>query len=554
MLQLNPVVGDVSGNTQAILDAYRQAVADGADMAVTGELALIGYPPRDLLERRDLLLQQDTALRGLAEETTIPLLVGVAERNESSVGNPLFNTVVFLHDGLIQEQTFQKQLLPTYDVFDEHRYFEPGAGGAPTIEVQKTRVGVLVCEDIWNGIESEGGRHRYDHDPIDQYKGKIDVLLVVNASPYYWGKADVRERLVKRVAAAVGATVVYVNQVGGNDELIFDGRSFAVLEGGDVIAAAPAFTPAVVLVDTEETTPIPYPNDSKNYGDLLHALELGLSDYVKKVGAFNGVLLGLSGGIDSALVAVIAARALGADAVKAVAMPSKFSSDASVIDARGLAKNIGIELLTIPIEGVYTAFGKMLEPHIGWEDPLEVTEENIQARARGVTLMAISNREQRLVLGTGNKSEFAMGYATLYGDMAAGLLVISDLPKTTVYGLAEYINKDGEVIPNNTITKPPSAELRPNQKDSDSLPDYAVLDPILHEYIEERLGPEDIIAKGHPGELVRRVVTAVDRMEFKRRQAAPGLRVTGKAFGSGRRLPIAHRVKISMMGDPTPHH
>ena len=557
-LQFNPTIGDISGNTVKISEAYQRAVADGVDLVVTTELALLGYPPRDLLEREDLLAQQDIALAQLAAGAgVVPLLVGIAERNTSPTGNALYNAVAVLRDGEMLPQTARKQLLPTYDVFDERRHFEPGTSEPFVFDVNGQRIGVLLCEDIWNGIEEAGGRHRYDHDPVRALAGRADVLIVLNASPYFWGKGTLRKELVAGVAKRANAPVVYINQTGGNDELVFDGRSFAVNAKGEVIAAAPAFAETTLPVElggAEELNSsiarklvspnTVYPDDKDNLEDLREALVLGIRDYVAKVGGFpGGVLLGLSGGIDSALVATLAAEALGPENVKAVSMPSGYSSQGSKDDAAELAKNLGIEMLTIPIEAAYAAFGTMLFPAIGWEAPLEVTEENVQSRIRGVTLMAISNREKRLVLGTGNKSEFAMGYATLYGDMAAGLLVIADLPKTLVYRLAKHYNREREIIPHAILTKAPSAELRPNQKDTDSLPPYDVLDPLLHDYIEERMGPDALIAKGHDKKLVAKVVRAVDGMEFKRRQAAPGLKVTAKAFGGGRRLPIAAKVR-----------
>lgn len=549
-LQLNFTIGDVLGNSRKIQDGYAEAVADGADLVVTSELALLGYPPKDLLEREDLIQQQDDELQNLATKIGhTPLIVGVAERNPGE-GKLLYNAAIMLQEGGVTDVRARKQLLPTYDVFDEHRHFEPWKEGTLVAEISGERVGVLICEDIWAGSESETTRV-YEEDPTDILKGHADVLIVLNASPYYLGKGDVREELVVDLAKRLNMPVVYANQVGGNDDLIFDGRSFAVDGVGRVIAAAKPFVEEVLHIDTtsdKETSSekeVLYPHDGEDLEQLRRALVLGIADYVSKTGAFSGgATLGLSGGIDSALVAALAVEALGKDAVKAVAMPSKFSSEGSVLDAEALAENLGIELLHIPIDDAYSAFGEMLRSPIGWEEPVEVTEENVQSRIRGLTLMAISNREGRIVLGTGNKSEFAMGYATLYGDMAAGLLVIADLPKTLVYRLAEHINKDGEIIPRNTIEKPPSAELRPDQVDTDSLPPYEVLDPLLHDYVEERLGPKALVAKGHDPQLVERIIAAVDRTEFKRRQAAPGLRVTGKAFGGGRRLPIAAKVNI----------
>lgn len=538
-IQHNPTIGDIAGNTEKIRSAYLDAAKEGADLVVAPELALLGYPPKDLLEREDFIRRQNEALEELARDIgSTPLLIGAAELNPGE-GKLLYNAAIMLSEGEVTDTRARKQLLPTYDVFDEHRHFAPWRDGTLVTEIAGKRVGILICEDIWAGSETQNTRI-YQEDPAKILTGHAEVLIVLNASPYYLGKGDVRKILVSKLAKRIKMPVIYVNQVGGNDELLFDGRSFATNASGEVIAQAPSFREAVLHIDLDTNQRADVVSDAESLEELKAALLMGIRDYVEKTGAFpGGAVLGLSGGIDSALVAALAAEALGSKKVKALAMPSKFSSEGSISDAEALAKNLGIELLRVPIEPAYQALGEMLHSPIGWEDPVEVTEENVQSRIRGLLLMAVSNRERRIVLGTGNKSEFAMGYATLYGDMAAGLLVIADLPKTLVFALAEHMNRDGEVIPRSIIEKPPSAELRPNQQDTDSLPPYDVLDPILEDYIEELMDVEALVAAGHDAEIAKRVVAAVDRMEFKRQQAAPGLKVTNKAFGSGRRMPIA---------------
>lgn len=541
ILQHNFIVGDVAGNAQKIRAGYLKARESGAELVVSTELALLGYPPRDLLERPALIDAQLRALGELSEGINdVPLIVGFAEPNTESRGKPLFNAAAVLHQGKVVH-TQRKALLPTYDVFDEYRYFEPYKKPQEPPELSGKRIGVLVCEDIWNGIEDPRGRKQYQYDPVEALSGKkLDALIVINGSPYWWGKGDARFQLASAVAKYVRAPVIYSNQVGGNDELIFDGRSFAVDKEGACIGVGKTFEEDIIVVDCENSRAVSFAPDTDDLADVESALILGLRDYLDKVGKFpGGAVIGLSGGIDSALVACLAARALGKEHVLGVSMPSPFSSRASIEDAKLLAQNLGIALKIIPIEEVFRAYQAILKPAIGWFNPPTTTEENIQARIRGMILMAIANRERRIVLGTGNKSELAMGYATLYGDMAAGLGVISDLPKTLVYRLARFLNQSQEIIPRNTIEKPPSAELRPNQKDTDSLPPYDELDPILHEYLEERKGPEELVASGYNRSLVERVVKSVDAMEFKRRQMAPGLKVTTKAFGTGRRMPIA---------------
>ena len=545
VLQQNLVVGDVAGNARRIQAGYGAALEAGAELVVSSELSLLGYPPLDLLQRQDVIDQQLAALDELAATSSVPLVVGFAERNPEPTGKPLFNAAAVLAGGRLAAVR-RKALLPTYDVFDERRYFEPYTKPQGAVSVNGYRLGLLICEDIWSGLELPAHRKLYRDDPVAGLAGRrLDAVLVINGSPYWWGKGGVRLDLAADVARRLEAPVVYSNQVGGNDELVFDGRSFAVDAHGAPIGAAKPFAEQTLLVDLEYAAHVSWASDGGNLADVEAAFVLGLRDYLDKVAAFpGGAVLALSGGIDSALVACLGAEALGADSMLAVTMPSRFSSPAGVEDARTLAANLGLELRTIPIDGLYRAFQSALEPELGWVDPPQVTEENIQSRIRGAIVMAIANRERRIVLGTGNKSELAMGYCTLYGDMAAGLGVISDLPKTLVHQLAGFVNRRRPVIPERVLAKPPSAELRPGQRDTDSLPPYEQLDPILHAYIEEEQSPEKLASAGFDPVLVAQVVGTVERMEFKRRQMAPGLKVTSKAFGSGRRLPIAAQVRL----------
>lgn len=549
LLQQNFIVGDLEENSAKILWGYEEAVKKGATLVVSSELSIFGYPPRDLLENKELVERQLRITEDLAKHIgDVPLILGIAEPNPAKIGKPLFNSAAFLRNGKIRE-TRRKALLPTYDVFDEYRYFEPYTGPQLPISYNGVNVGILVCEDIWNGTEDPDGRREYRIDPVAELlKHKPDILVVINGSPYFWGKGDVRFRLLQNIAKKYAVPVYYSNQIGGNDELIFDGRSFAVETSGMYAGAAMPFREDIFIIDSKDPQNTPYRSDEGNLSEIQSALILGVRDYVEKIHGFpGGAVLGLSGGIDSALTAVIAVEALGAQKVFGVAMPSRYSSKESVEDAKKLAENLRIPFRIIPIDEGFKSYQAMLKPIIGWNDPPktgDATEENIQARIRGMLLMAIANRERRIVLGTGNKSELAVGYATLYGDMAAGLGVISDLPKTLVYKLSEFINRGKEIIPQRIIEKPPSAELRPNQKDTDSLPPYDILDAILEFYVEKRMGRNEIIAKGFEEELVKRIIKMVNSAEFKRRQMAPGLKITGKAFGTGRRMPIAANVNF----------
>ena len=548
MLQQNFTVGDIEGNTKKIMDGYREACDRGVELVVSSELGLFGYPPKDLLERKEYLLKQNEVL-----ETLLPhigdaaLILGAADRNIFE-GKPLHNSALVLRDRSIPYRR-HKSLLPTYDVFDESRYFESGNPKAVTIFAHKgLNVGILICEEIWNGTENPYGEKLYSYDPVGRIKDRLrhpQILIVINASPYYWGKGNVRFSLVSGIAQELYCTVVYVNQVGGNDDLIFDGRSFAVDKNGNCISAAKLFEEDIVIVDTKSKIEVSYPFDLNQTKDLYDALVLGTRDYVLKTG-HDFAVVALSGGIDSAVTAHIAVEALGRENVMGVGMPSPFSSQDSIDDAWELAKILGIVFCAIPIFNIYDACGKALKPVIGWYEPGsvngDVTEENIQARIRGLQVMAITNRKGKrkpLLISTGNKSETAMGFCTLYGDTAGGFAPLSDVLKTDVYNLANYICRFRNQIPKSTLTKAPTADLRPNQKDEDSLPPYRILDPILHLYIEEQKGFEEIVSSGHDEATVRRVIDQVNKNEFKRRQMPLGLKVTSKAFGTGRRWPIA---------------
>lgn len=546
MLQLNFTVGDLRGNAEKILVGYKMAVEQGAELVVSTELGIFGYPPKDMLEIASYVEEQYEIFRELERQVgDVGLVIGIAEPNKGN-GKPLFNRAFLVQNGnLIQWET--KTLLPTYDVFDEDRYFEPNHySNAMVIKYKGKRLGMLICEDIWAGDEDSRGLSLYQKDPVYKFVDQpIDILIVPNGSPYYWGKGSVRFELVKDIATKIGCSVVYVNEVGGNDELVFDGRSFAVNKFGECIAAAAPFVEDICMVDTESIRQNgQYQFDKDQFQDLYDALVLGVRDYLTKIGAAQkGALVAISGGIDSAVVAKIAVDALGPDRVLGVSLPSSFSSEGSISDAKELARNLGIKLSVVPIADVYNVFGETVKGEIDWRVPGsvkgDVTEENVQARIRGMIMMAFSNRTGRIVLTTGNKSEIAVGYCTLYGDMVGGLAVISDLPKTLVYGLAGYINRVRNQIPESIINKAPSAELAPGQKDEDSLPPYKILDGILQLFVEEKMGLTEIVECGFEETTVRWVINAVTRNEFKRQQMSPGIKVTGKAFGSGRRFPIA---------------
>jgi len=551
MAQLNPTVGDIAGNADRILDAYRRAAAQGADLVLTPELSLLGYPPKDLLMKPRFVADGLAAVEQLAREVSRPaLVVGYADRRAGRRGRPLHNTAALLADGHVVAKV-HKRLLPFYDVFDEMRYFEPG-GEAPVIAYGGLRLGIMVCEDMW-AEEAAGDVARFHrvNPAADLVVAQAEALLVVSASPFMAGKAGLRREVAQALARRYARPVVYVNQVGGNDELLFDGASFAVAADGRVVAQMVAFAEGVEIVEVPAPADAPAvsPDDVLPGGvdELRGALVLGLRDYMRKVG-FTDAVLGLSGGIDSTLVACLAAEAVGAEHVHGVAMPSRYSSRESLEDAEDLARRLGIHFRTIPIDGPHTAFEKVLADAFAGCKP-DVTEENIQARVRGTILMALSNKFGCLVLATGNKSEVSVGYCTLYGDMAGGLAVISDVPKTLVYALCRRINETDprRPVPDRVLTKPPSAELAPDQKDEDSLPPYDVLDPILEMYVRDERSHDDIVAAGFDAGTVARVIRMVDRSEYKRQQAAPGLKVTSRAFGFGRRMPIAQRYEPGEM-------
>lgn len=533
--QINPTVGDLQGNFDKIVKAYDQLADAGADIVIAPELAVPGYPPQDLLFKSRFVPENLEVLDRLQKRLSKPaLLVGFVDRNEGR-GKPFHNAAALLQADQPMQKT-HKSLLPTYDVFDEDRYFQPATQVAP-LNFRGRRVGVTICEDIWT--ERYLPRPLYAVDPlrslVDQ---EAQIILNVSASPFNLRKPAVRREMISGLAGTYQRPIFYCNSVGGNDQLVFDGNSIAVNARGELLAQLPAFEEASVVVDTESAGAATIPSENIT-AELYGALRLGLRDYLAKCG-FKSAVLGLSGGIDSAVVAAIAADALGPENVTGVSMPSQFSSRGSVLDALALSKNLGIQCLQIPIADTFTVFkAQFKEVFAGRTE--DATEENMQARLRGMTLMALSNKFGHLVLSTGNKSELAVGYCTIYGDMAGGLALISDVPKTMIYELARFINRKREIIPVSTIEKPPSAELRPNQKDQDTLPPYDVLDAILRLYVEENLSAAEIAAQGFDEATVRWVQRRVDLNEYKRAQAAPGLRVTSRAFGVGRRMPIAQR-------------
>ncbi len=545
LLQINPIVGDLSGNARLVADAVRAAGRQGANLAVTPELALAGYLPRDLLLSPAFVARGWDVAADLAREIADepPVLVGLPEPNPSDEGRPLFNTAALLRNGRI-DQRFRKALLPTYDVFDEDRYFEPFRG-AGILELAGRRLGISICEDVWNDRDF-WKRRRYHHDPVDDLvRAGADAIVNLSASPFSVGKHQRREEMLGSLARKHRLPVVYVNQVGGNDDLVFDGRSVAFSAGGVPIARGRSFEADVVICDLDRGAPVPPPADLMAESEIWRALVLGTRDYVRKCG-FGQVVLGLSGGIDSALTAAIAAEAVGPDHVLGVLMPSPYSSRGSLDDSRDLAANLGIATLTLPIEPAMRAMEETLsEAFEGYGR--DVTEENIQARIRGNLLMALSNKRGALLLTTGNKSELSVGYCTLYGDMSGGLAVIADVPKTMVYRVARWLNESRgrPAIPEPILTKAPSAELRPNQRDQDALPPYDILDDILQRHIEQHQPAEEIIAAGFDAPTVQRVLRLVRLSEFKRRQAAPGLKVTDRAFGTGWRMPIAARTDFA---------
>ena len=536
--QINTTVGDFAGNTDKILHAYRELVKKGADFVITPELAVCGYPPMDLVFRSGFIAAAERHVNALAVDAgEVPLIVGTVEPNASPHGRPCHNSAVILQNGR-RIATAHKSLLPTYDVFDEGRYFEPAASVA-TVEIAGRRAGLTICEDLWTAEYLP--RDYYGRSPLrDLEKAGIDLLLNLSASPFEAGKPARRRTMLSGIARRLQVPLVYANLVGGNDQLVFDGHSLAFNADGTLAAELPGFRQDIVLVKIPPDAPYLLA-DHNDVADVHDALVLGLRDYLAKCG-FKQVVIGLSGGIDSAVTAALAVAALGKENVLGVTMPGPFSSQGSIDDSLALARNLGIECHTVPIGGAFEAMGKQMADVFAGKSS-DITEENLQARLRGMTLMAVSNKFNRMVISTGNKSELAVGYCTIYGDMAGGMALISDVPKTMVYQLAGYINRHGEIIPRDTIEKPPSAELRADQKDQDTLPPYDVLDEILRLYVEEQLTTAEIAAKGFDADTVRWVAQKVDTNEYKRQQAAPGIKVTSKAFGIGRRVPIAQKFK-----------
>jgi len=572
LAQINPTVGDFSGNLRKIAEFLERAAAEGAALVMFPELATCGYPPADLLEKESFVRRAEETLAAVAELTRgvgrPAVLCGSPLRCDGAFGKHVRNVAAVLEDGEVKFVQ-QKMLLPFYDVFDEQRYFEPAKHQALTV-VKGRAVAITICEDAWND-KMFWPRQMYPVDPIEELMRQWAVLpqplsghrliLNISASPFWHGKLEVRQRMIGALAKRHHATMVIVNQVGANDSLIFDGGSFAVGPNGEVFAQARCFAEDLLVIETENeiasagvdagSEELLGNEDGVGCGDRTaqtwNALVLGTRDYLRKCG-FCKAIVGLSGGIDSALVAAIAVEALGAENVQGVGMPSEFSSNGSVTDAEKLARNLGIAFSAVPIREIYTQFSAALEPvflSAGAGTNFGLAEENLQPRIRGSVLMALSNKTGALVLTTGNKSEMACGYCTLYGDMVGALAVIGDVYKTEVYALSRWVNREREVIPSDTLTKPPSAELRPGQKDTDSLPPYDVLDPIVRAYIEDYSSAEEIVrTQGVALELVQKVIRLVELSEYKRQQAAPVLKVSRKSFGMGRRFPIAARREV----------
>jgi len=543
LLQLNSTVGDFAANRQELLAGYERACALGAEFVLAPELVLCGYPPRDLLLRDDFIAANLAALGELAKGSgTIPLCVGYVDKNPERPGRALRNAAAVLQNGNIAWRT-AKCLLPTYDVFDEDRYFEPARTIAP-FEFNGHKIGITICEDIWND-EDFWPERLYRRDPVKELISQgADIILNLSASPWHDGKEKMRLEMLRRVARDEKIPLAQVNAVGANDELIFDGHSVALDARGEVVAIGKGFAEEILVAELGESRKQKAENRNEfppREQQLFSALSLGIRDYVHKCG-FKSVIAGLSGGIDSALVAVLAADALGADKVLGVSMPARYSSEGSLSDAAALAKNLGIRYEVLPIEPVFKSVERQLQKVFAGTKPNEA-EENVQSRLRGVTLMALSNKFGALVLTTGNKSEMAVGYCTLYGDMCGALAPLADVFKTDIYKIAGWVNRDREIIPAASISKPPSAELRPNQTDQDSLPPYETLDQILDAYVVKNLGREEIIRRGFDAAVVNDVINKVTFSEYKRRQAAPGLKVSPRAFGMGRRIPVAQRFR-----------
>ncbi|MCH8566638.1 MAG: NAD+ synthase [Balneolales bacterium] len=549
IIQFNPTIGSIEENTASIIEIYKKALEEKAGLVIFPELAVCGYPPMDLLERKrfiDSIQEANERIRQNTADTAI--LFGTVTRNEGRSGRPVYNAALLMKNGELMQEV-HKTLLPTYDVFDEFRYFEPNKV-FETVQLNGLSLGITICEDIWNN-ENEIVYHTYNLAPADELvKRGAEILINISASPFTIHKPELRAQMLQNHVRRLGCPLVYANQTGANTELIFDGDSMFVGKNGEILLRAPLFEECYIDIDSSSLNT----NGSKQLSHselpcreerIFRALVIGVKDYLAKTGFSSTALLGLSGGIDSALVAVVAAEALGPQNVFAVTMPSEFSSEGSVNDSVLLAERLGIKLDSISIKEIYDVFVSKLEPQFK-NTPFGVAEENIQSRSRGLLLMALSNKFGHILLNTGNKSEMAVGYCTLYGDMAGGISVLSDVYKTDVYAVCRWLNQHWykkEVIPEAIISKPPSAELRPDQKDSDSLPDYDFLDDVLTKYIEQQQSARELLMTYDPEhhETIRRICRLVDMNEYKRRQAAPGLRVSPKAFGSGRRLPIVQR-------------
>ncbi len=543
LAQFDPLIGDFDYNLSKMDTLARDARRRGCDLVVFPELAVCGYPPRDLLERHEFVEDSLGALDKLVSRIQgITVLCGCVTRNEAPFGKPLHNSAILFRDGRILGMV-HKRLLPSYDVFDESRYFEPGPASRPLV-VNDVCLGVTICEDIWNDDFLPGQRHIYGVNPVAELVQQgVDFFVTISASPFTLQKQQVRFSILDGLVQKYSRPFVYVNAVGGQDALVFDGASLAVGKGGIVIAQAADFKEDLVLADLAAGTGECHRISSSDEEKIVKALCLALKDYTDRCG-LKKVTLGLSGGIDSSVTAVLAAKAMGKQNVLGVIMPSPYTSKESIEDAERLAGNLGIDTATLPISRVFESYLDTLDPLFKGLEP-GVAEENIQARIRGNLLMAISNKFGYMVLSTGNKSELAVGYCTLYGDMSGGYALISDLPKLLVYNVARYLNSKKKVIPERVFSKPPSAELRPGQRDEDDLPPYDLLDPILEMYLEENLSPDQIIAEGFGRDVVLKVVSMVERNEYKRRQAPIGPKVTSKAFGCGRRYPIAHGYRVS---------
>ena len=551
--QLNPTIGDITNNAKQIITAAEDAAKQNVRLLLTPELSLCGYPPQDLLLFPGFVKSMNHELKAIASKLpkNIAVLVGTVETNPHATSKgqkPLYNSMALLDGGKIK-QVFHKRLLPTYDVFDEDRYFEPGYE-ANYFTLDKTKIGVSICEDLWND-EQFWGKRSYEINPIEELAQlEVNVIVNLSASPYTVGKQKLREAMLNHAAVSYSKPMIYVNQVGGNDDLVFDGNSVAFDSGGEVVSRAKSFETDLVVIEWDrlKSNLSPSPSPTRRGGqdrenkEIYKALVLGVKDYAIKCG-FSKAILGLSGGIDSALVAAIATSALGAENVLGVLMPSPYSSDHSINDAVNLVNNLKIKSQKIEIEAAMKAYDTILDPMFAGTE-FGIAEENIQSRIRGNLLMAIANKFNYLLLSTGNKSEMAVGYCTLYGDMNGGLAVIADVPKTRVFKLCRWLNREREVIPNNIIIKPPSAELKPGQKDSDSLPDYEILDDILERIVCQHQSTAEIVEAGHDTETVSKVMKLVTRAEFKRRQAPPGIKITDRAFGTGWRMPIAKRLPI----------